>query len=111
MSDNPIEYSRTNPFMASVTERYPLTTPGSSKSTYHLVLDLRGSGMHYKVGDSIAIYPLNDPAIVLKILDRLGVSGDENIITKNDETVAFSEFLSSRANLNRCSKKLLTLLT
>ncbi len=97
--------------MASVTERYPLTTPGSSKSTYHLVLDLRGSGMHYKVGDSIAIYPLNDPAIVLKILDRLGVSGDENIITKKGETVAFSEFLSSRANLNRCSKKLLTLLT
>ncbi len=79
---NQIEYSRTHPFMASVAERYPLTKSGSSKSTYHMVLDLRGSGMHYKVGDSIAVYPLNDLAIINKILNRLGCSGDEPVITK-----------------------------
>lgn len=105
-----LEFTRTNPFMAKVTERYPLTKPGSLKNTYHVVLDLRGSGLTYKVGDSIAVYPVNDPSLVIRLLERLGATGEESITTKKGEALVFSEFLSSRANISRCSKRLLTLL-
>ncbi len=110
MADGTPEFTRANPFMAALLERYPLTKPESKKSTYHMVLDLRGSDLSYKVGDSVGIYPLNDPTTVQRILKRIGSDGEEPIITKKGETLPFSEYLSSRANISRCSKKLLTLL-
>ncbi|MDP1835254.1 MAG: hypothetical protein Q8K75_04915 [Chlamydiales bacterium] len=104
------DYTRTNPFLATLTNRYLLTKPDSLKKTYHLELDLRGSDFFYKPGDSIGVYPVNDPRFVLHILDRLNVTGDEIVMNKKGEALPFSEFLSSRANISRCSKKLYVLL-
>lgn len=103
---NMMEYNRTNPFLATLTERFPLTKPGSSKNTYHMVLDLRGSDLTYKPGDSIGIYPLNDPNVVTHILGRLKASGDEIVTTRKGEALPFSELLSSRVNVSRCSRRL-----
>jgi sulfite reductase (NADPH) flavoprotein alpha-component len=100
-------YSRTHPFLATITERYPLTKAGSSKETYHLVLNLRGSGIHYKPGDSIGIYPLNDPVMVSRILTSLEATGQEMVVTKTGEECLFRQFLSSKANLHHCSRALL----
>ncbi len=104
------EYNRNNPFMATLVTRYPLTKPYSHKITQHMELDLRGSGFTYKTGDSIGIYAVNDPALVMRLLQRLQATGDEEVITKKGETLPFSEWLSSRANINRCSKKMVSLL-
>ena len=57
-------YDKHHPFLASIKERYWLSNPGSQDNVYHVVLDLKDSGLQYQVGDSIAIYPVNVPSVV-----------------------------------------------
>ncbi|MBT2640011.1 assimilatory sulfite reductase (NADPH) flavoprotein subunit [Bacillus sp. ISL-39] len=64
-------YSRTNPFKAEVLENINLNGRGSNKETRHIELSLEDSGLTYKPGDSLGIYPENDPALVGEILDTL----------------------------------------
>lgn len=53
-----------------------LTTPSATKRVVHLALDISGSTMHYKPGDSIGIAVHNDDTLVEAIIKRLGVEGD-----------------------------------
>ncbi len=111
MSNPSPSYSRTNPFLAPISERYHLSRPGSRKETQHLVIKLTGSGLNYKVGDSLAIYPKHDPQIVAKILKTIGASGDEPIIdARTEESFSLFDYLSEKVNISRVSKKLLTAL-
>lgn len=57
-------YSRTNPFEAEVLANINLNGRGSNKETRHLELSLEGSGLVYKAGDALGIYPHNDPELV-----------------------------------------------
>ena len=50
-------YTRANPFIATIKERYSLCAENSEKCTQHIVLDLTGSDIKYNGGDSIGIYP------------------------------------------------------
>lgn len=90
-------------------ERYSLCHNGSGKSTQHVVLDLKGSGITYEVGDSIAVFPVNDPKVVEKTLTAMHASGDELVSDKNNpETIALTTYLTKNANLTDISRKLLT---
>lgn len=100
------EPDRKHPFLASIQERYPLSLPGSLKETLHVVLNVEGSGIQYRVGDSIAIYPQNDPALVERTLAALKATGSE-LVEKKGERLSFAEFLSSRANLKGIARKFL----
>ncbi len=53
--------------------------PGSQKDTRHFELDLTDWGLSYEVGDSMAIYPTNDPGLVDEILKAIGATGDEMV--------------------------------
>jgi len=101
-------YSRTNPFLSSIRQRERLSKEGSKKNTYHLVLDLAGSGIHYNVGDSIAIYPLNDPHIVTWTLKAMNATGDELVVDKNGESWVLRKFLEHKANITEVSRKFIT---
>jgi sulfite reductase (NADPH) flavoprotein alpha-component len=70
-------YSKDRPFPARVTENRLLNKPGSAKETRHFIVDLAGSGLHYKAGDSLGVFPTNRPGEVAEILQRLGATGDE----------------------------------
>lgn len=80
-------------FLARIKERIRLN-PGSEKETYHIVLDLEGSGIEYTVGDCIGVYPENDPGYVSNLIDALGEP-------------SLQDFLLKEANLSRIPKKLL----
>ena len=73
-------YSKDNPFPARVTENRMLNGPGSAKETRHFVVDLRGSGLTYKAGDSLGVYPSNRPEEVDEILRLLGATGEEPVL-------------------------------
>jgi sulfite reductase (NADPH) flavoprotein alpha-component len=73
-------YSKDRPFPARISENRLLSKPGSGKETRHFVIDLRGSGLHYKAGDSLGIFPSNRESEVDEILQRLGASGDEQVM-------------------------------
>lgn len=101
-------YSKSNPFFARIKDRYNLCKEGSQKSTFHVVLDLEGSGMTYEVGDSIAIQPTNDPLVVEKILNLLYCTGGEMIRDKHTkEPVLLSDYLTKKVNLSEVPKKLI----
>jgi sulfite reductase (NADPH) flavoprotein alpha-component len=107
MQSGPI-YDKSHPFLASITERYPLCKPGSKKSTCHIALDLKGSGMSYSVGDSIAIHPINDPDVVENTIRAMKATGNETILDKhNKEPWSLREFLTRKSNLADLSRKLI----
>jgi sulfite reductase (NADPH) flavoprotein alpha-component len=71
-------YSRANPFPGRLTVNR-LLNPGSEKETRHFEVDLTGWGLSYEVGDSMAIYPSNDPQLVDDILKAIHATGDEMV--------------------------------
>lgn len=108
MSEIISHYNKANPFLARIKERYNLCKEGSQKSTFHVVIDLEGSGMTYQVGDSIAVQPTNDPDSVQKILSLLQATGIETISDKRtQELISLSTFLNLKANIAEIPKKLI----
>jgi sulfite reductase (NADPH) flavoprotein alpha-component len=69
-------WDRRNPFEATLIESRPLSKAGSEKDVRHYELDLAGSGIAYTAGDSLAVLPVNDPALVDLILQRLAIPRD-----------------------------------
>ncbi len=109
MIDAPTPYNKIHPFLASVKERYLLSKEGSKKNTQHIILDLKGSGLKYQIGDCIGIYPINDPELIAKTLRAMKATGNEIIVEKNSEELwKLSDFLEKKANLTDFSRKLLT---
>jgi len=72
-------YSRKNPFPARLAVNRNLCGGGSEKETRHFELDLSGSGLVYECGDSMGVFPKNDPALVQEILHALHATGDETV--------------------------------
>ncbi len=70
-------YNVKNPFIAKVKKAYDLSGPGAPKNTRHYEIDLAGSGLEYTPGDSLAVQPQNDPALVDDMLKVLGFTGEE----------------------------------
>ncbi len=54
-------YSRKNPFPGQMLVNRRLSSPDSEKDTRHFEISFEGSGLSYEVGDSMAVYPTNDP--------------------------------------------------
>ena len=72
-------YTRSNPFPGKLVVNRRLSGPESKKDTRHFEIDLRGWGLSFEVGDSVAVYPSNDPDLVEEIIRALGVKGDEPV--------------------------------
>jgi sulfite reductase (NADPH) flavoprotein alpha-component len=70
-------YTRQNPFPAKLAVNRSLCGADSEKDTRHFELDLKGWGLNYEVGDSMTVWPTNDPALVDEILQKTGAKGDE----------------------------------
>jgi sulfite reductase (NADPH) flavoprotein alpha-component len=58
-----------------------LTLADAGSEIRELVLDLNGSGLSYRAGDSLAIFPHNDPDLVRSLLRALGARGQEVVST------------------------------
>lgn len=101
-------YNKANPFLAAVTERFSLCKPGSEKNIEHVVLSLKGSGLTYQVGDSVAVLGTNDPLVVEKTIEVFHASGSEPITDKHGIVWELRDFLTQKANLADASKKLIT---
>ncbi|WP_416046018.1 assimilatory sulfite reductase (NADPH) flavoprotein subunit [Priestia megaterium] len=101
-------YSRTNPFKAEVLENLNLNGHGSNKETRHLELSLEGSGLTYEPGDSLGIYPENDPELVDLLLNEFKWDASENVtVNKEGETRPLREALISNFEITVLTKPLL----
>jgi sulfite reductase (NADPH) flavoprotein alpha-component len=79
-TDSASLYSRKNPFPAAHTVNRRLSGGASEKETCHHEISLAGSGLIYEVGDSLGVFPTNDPALVDEILQAIKASGDELVL-------------------------------
>jgi len=68
--------TRENPSEITLLRRARLNADGSEKETWHVEFDLEGSGISYAVGDSLGLFPVNDPALVAAVLAALDAPAD-----------------------------------
>ena len=107
----PGSYSRDNPFPARLVQAATLNRPGSSKDVRHVVIDLRNSGLAYKVGDALGVYPENAPELVQELLEALHASGAEDVENPKGELVSLRSALLHDFTITKPSDELLELLS
>lgn len=73
------QWTRQKPFPGKLTVNRRLSTEESEKDTRHFEIDLTNWGLNFEPGDSVAIYPTNDPTLVDEIIHALGAKGDEPV--------------------------------
>ncbi|GJE56788.1 MULTISPECIES: diflavin oxidoreductase [Methylobacterium] len=66
-----------DPVVVEVIEHVNLNSSRSKKETIHLALEFADGAPAYEPGDSLEIYPENDPQLVEEILSATGLTGDE----------------------------------
>ncbi|RJS59953.1 assimilatory sulfite reductase (NADPH) flavoprotein subunit [Bacillus sp. PK3_68] len=101
-------YSRTNPFKAEVLENINLNGRGSNKETRHIELSLEGSNLEFEPGDSLGIYPENDPELVDLIIGKMNWNPDEVVtLNKQGETRPLRDSLLSYYEITVLTKPLI----
>ncbi|WP_077529430.1 assimilatory sulfite reductase (NADPH) flavoprotein subunit [Vreelandella utahensis] len=80
------QYDRKNPFPAPVLENLVLNGRGSNKETRHIELSLEDSGLSYRPGDAVGIYPQNNPNLVAAIIEKLGLDPEETVSLGETQT-------------------------
>ena len=102
-------YSRTNPFEAEVYENIKLNGRGSNKDTRHLEISLEGSNLQFEPGDSIGVYPKNDPALVDALLEEMGWDAEESVVLNTQgDLSALKRALTCHFEITVLTKPLLT---
>ncbi|MFC7393979.1 assimilatory sulfite reductase (NADPH) flavoprotein subunit [Scopulibacillus cellulosilyticus] len=102
-------YSRTNPFKAEVLENLKLSGRGSNKETRHLELSLEGSNFKFEPGDSLGIFPENDPGLADNIINEMNWNPEEIVpVNKQGETSTLRKALISHFEITRLTKPMLT---
>src|SRR5438046_6540739 len=89
----PPRYTRANPFPARMIVNRRLSGQESEKDTRHFEIDLTGWGLSFEVGDSLAVYPMNDTELVDEIIRALGADGDEQVPRPKGEPTTLRQAL------------------
>ena len=63
----PSPYTRSNPFPARLAVNRLMSGADSEKETRHFEIDLKSWGLSFEPGDSMAVYPTNDPNLLVTI--------------------------------------------
>ncbi len=100
-------YSRKNPFPAKFKSIRTLTGQQSEKDTRHIELDIEGSGFIYEPGDSLGVFPTNDPELVEEILSVLDFSGEEMVPDSDGNPLPVRTALLKNFIITEPSKQLL----
>ncbi len=101
-------FTKDNPFLARVSENRLLSKPGSAKETRHFVVPIEGGALTYTAGDSLGVFPTNDPTQVAEALRLLGADGSENVVLpRATEPVTLGEALRSKLSLAAPGRKVI----
>ena len=100
-------YSKKHPFPSRMLLNRRLTAEASPKETRHYVLDLQGSGLSYRAGDALGVWPTNCHDLVALTLGAIGASGEEPVKLRDGSEVSLRTALLHRADITKPSKELL----
>lgn len=100
------QFSSENPWPAKILESIQLNGRGSDKETYHIELDLAGSGLSYAPGDALAVVPVNHHPLVEEVL-RAGRLSDTAPVLLGTESLPLAAALASRRELTVLTRDVL----
>jgi sulfite reductase (NADPH) flavoprotein alpha-component len=100
------EYTAENPWPAKVLESIQLNGRSSDKETYHLELDLAGSGLHYAPGDALAVVPANHLPLVEEVLLAARLS-DTTAVQVAGESLPLAAALATHRELTVLTRDVL----
>jgi sulfite reductase (NADPH) flavoprotein alpha-component len=103
-------YGRDAPVPARLVSSVPITGHGAEKETRHVVFDLAGTGLRYAPGDSLGVWPQNNPDEVELLIAILRAKGSEAVTLANGAVVSAREALSRKCDLRMPSPELYALL-
>lgn len=99
------QYSRKNPFPATLQVNKLITAGNSSKETRHYEISIAGSGLSYEAGDALCVIPSNCPQLVSDIIKAIRCNGDEDEPVSGEFTSLF-EALRTQFEIKQPSKEL-----
>ena len=109
-SDLPLPFSRKNPFPARHVVNRKLSGERSGKDTRHHEICLKGSELSYEVGDSLGLFPVNNPQLVEEILRAIGANGEEIVGGMDGVLKPLREALMREYTITEPSKEFLSAL-
>lgn len=92
------QYSKKNPFLASLLNCQKITGRDSVKDIRHIEISLENSGIQYRVGDSLGVYFTNDQHLVERILVATQNKRD-TLVNIKDEEYSLTHALSEKLEL------------
>ncbi|MFT3787607.1 MAG: sulfite reductase subunit alpha [Tepidisphaeraceae bacterium] len=102
--------TREFPASARLLRNIRLNAPGSAKDVRHVEIDLRGTGVSYKPGDALGIWPENDAALVESILEHLNATGAEDVGALDGTHTSFYDALRRQRVITAPNESLIELL-
>jgi sulfite reductase (NADPH) flavoprotein alpha-component len=100
-------HNRTNPYLAPLVDKRPLTQDISSKLTLHLALDIRNSAVTYEAGDACGVIPQNDLRLVEEILHTLNFSGLVPVQLPKSGATTLHDALLKHLQITRLTRKMI----
>ncbi|SDJ02373.1 sulfite reductase (NADPH) alpha subunit [Natribacillus halophilus] len=107
-SEQSAVYSRKNPFKAELLENINISGRGSNKENRHLELSLEDSNLEFEPGDSLGIFPENDPVLVDQLIEEMHWDSEELVsVNKQGEVRSLREALMSTFEITVLTKPLM----
>ncbi|WP_339770965.1 assimilatory sulfite reductase (NADPH) flavoprotein subunit [uncultured Paraglaciecola sp.] len=94
------QYSKKNPFTASLLESQKITGRDSIKDIRHVEISLEDSGIQYRPGDALGVWFKNDPSMVDELLTLLAIDATAPVIV-SDDTLSIREALIEKRELTQ----------
>jgi len=104
-------FHREAPFPARFLGSQTLTGFGAEKATQRVVISLEGSGLTYEPGDSLGVYPENDPELVRKVMGVFHADGEEAVSLSDGVIFSSHEAFQRRCDLMIPSDEVMSLLS
>jgi sulfite reductase (NADPH) flavoprotein alpha-component len=99
--------SRNRPALARLIGNRLLNAPGAEKETRQFIFDLGDSGLAYRAGDALGVWPTNDPGLVTDMLTTLNLSPAAPVEVPCQGTMPLADALSSHYEIARATPDML----
>ena len=98
------KHDRKNPFLSKIKEEYCISE-NAGKETNHYIFDIERSGLRYKPGDSLGVFPENDSELVTLTMEKFGFYGNEDVEIKGVGKIELRDALKRELTIHRASRK------
>ena len=100
-------YTRAAPLRTRLIANRLLSGPGAQKETRQVAFDLAGSGLSYRAGDALGVWPVNCPAVVGDMLSALGLSASAPVQVKGQGETSIADALLHHVDVARITPEVL----